>query len=114
MGSSDERRSDNVALPVVVSNAMSADDANALHGDRFGVDWVYPEPMTITVPVAELRRALAVIDIAATNDGGLLSGTQERAVMTLRRTIRDAGHFCLHLPMHECPVCTPDSGRGDG
>lgn len=91
--------------PVVIGRSMSADEANSTYGERFGVDWIYAAEPEVTVRVDDLRRALAAVDIAATLDGGLLSGPQERAVMSLRRAIRDGGHFCLYLPVRECPAC---------
>jgi hypothetical protein len=50
------------------------------------------ETTTIDVPVDDLRRVLYAVDIAATWDPMMLSGSQERAVMSLRRIMREAGH----------------------
>lgn len=46
----------------------------------------------IEVDVLHLRRALAALDTAATLDGELLSGQQERSIVALRTAMRDAGH----------------------
>lgn len=93
---------------IIVPDYVSADDANRLYGEQFGVDWKYEaitadtlrklSPRAHASQAEQLNKAIEFIDGMVNEAGALLDTETRRRVTAFIRELKGASPTAIHPP----------------